>query len=421
MKSSIIISSLALALPAFAAPVTTSATPIATPQNQCQVDYNNCLAIGTPEVMCSCDMTACLGEDAARIREWCASKTSGLTSGTATATATATPSATASGCVAKDNACRASDPVTGLSANQAQCSADNAACQGTCYDAYNTCRTSRPNGLSANMAQCASEYAGCLGQNPFSEDGSLTIKPSIVARAFATPAPSNCVTKDNACRASDPVTGLSANQAFCSSEDAACKGACEESYNACRVAPDANMSYCASLYAGCLGTNPFEKRAAPTSAFAGLAIRSGSGIQYASVNAAGSQFWLQKDTATYCPEISGLVCPNTTTTQFLGGENTLALDTTVPGGQQVYVAADGRLSFTVAHSASTGEGASVTGFSIAQEGQHVQFNGDDFLACPVDDAYAVFAAAAVKDAAEDCVGFAFRVAESSAPAAWQYS
>ncbi|KAI5206747.1 hypothetical protein E4T39_02271 [Aureobasidium subglaciale] len=416
MKTSVIFSSLALALPAFAAPVTTSAAPIATPQNQCQVDYNNCLAIGTPEVMCSCDMTACFGEDAARLREWCASKTSGLTSGTATATATATPSATASGCVAKDNECRASDPVTGLSANQAQCSADNAACQGDCYDAYNKCR-SAPD---ANMSTCASKYAGCLGQNPFDESGSLTIKP-IVARAAATPAPSNCVAKDNACRQSDPVTGQPANQAFCSSENAACKGACEESYDACRGAPDANMSYCASLYAGCLGTNPFEKRAAPTGAFGGVAIHSGSEIQYASVNAAGSQFWLQKDTATFCPEISGLVCPNTTATQFLGGDNTLSLDTTVPGGQQVYVAADGRLSFTVAHSASTGEGSSVTGFSLAQEGQHIQFNGSDFLACPVDDAYAVFAAAAVKDAAEDCVGFAFRVAESTGPAAWQYS
>ncbi|KAG9847131.1 hypothetical protein KCU77_g8373, partial [Aureobasidium melanogenum] len=53
MKTSMILSSLALALPAFAAPVTSS-------------------------------------------------------------------SPAASGCVAKDNACRASDPVTGLSANQAQ-------------------------------------------------------------------------------------------------------------------------------------------------------------------------------------------------------------------------------------------------------------------------------------------------------------
>ncbi|KAI5247610.1 hypothetical protein E4T43_01963 [Aureobasidium subglaciale] len=78
------------------------------------------------------------------------------------------PSATASGCVAKYNSCRTTR-VNGLSANQAQCAADNAACQGACYTAYNTCRTTRVNGLSANQAQCASEYAGCLGENPFTE------------------------------------------------------------------------------------------------------------------------------------------------------------------------------------------------------------------------------------------------------------
>jgi hypothetical protein len=332
MKSSIIISSLALALPAFAAPAaTTSAKPIATPQNQCQVDYNNCLAIGTPEVMCSCDMTACFGEDAARIREWCASKTSTLTSGTATATATAAPSATATDCVAKDNACRASDPVTGLSANQAQCSADNAACKGACEESYNTCRTTRgSDGLSANQAQCASEYAGCLGENPF------------------------------------------------------------------------------------------DKRSAPAGAFGGVAIHSGSEIQYASINAAESKFFLLKDSSVYCPNISGLACPNTTSTQFIGGDNTLSLETIVPGGQQVFVAVDGSLSFTAPHSAYTGPDAMSTGFSIAQEGEHVQFQGEDWLACPIDGHYAIYAAAIAKDASA-CTGFAFRVADSELPAAWEYS
>jgi hypothetical protein len=416
MKTSIILSSLALALPAFAAPAaTTSAKPIATPQNQCQVDYNNCLAIGTPEVMCSCDMTACFGEDAARIREWCASKTSTLTSGHATATAA--PQPTATGCVAKDNVCRTTRGADGLSANQAQCSADNAACQGTCYNEYNTCRTTRgADGLSANQAQCAADYAGCLGENPFSDDGSLKYKP-ITARSEET---SGCVAKDNACRASDPVTGLSANQAQCSADNAACKGACEESYNQCRVAPDANMSYCASLYASCLGENPFSKRSAPSSAFGGLAIHSGSEIQYASINAAESKFFLLKESSVYCPNISGLVCPNTTTTQFLGGDNTLSLDTIVPGGQQVFVAVDGSLSFTKPHSAYTGPDASSTGFSVDEEAQHVQFRGEDWLACPIDGHYAIYAAAIAKDASA-CTGFAFRVAESNAPAAWEYS
>jgi len=84
----------------------------------------------------------------------------------------------ATGCVAKDNACRTSDPVTGLSANQAQCSSENAQCQGDCYAAYNTCRTTRgPDSLSANRAQCVSDYAACIGENPIASSGGLTVLP----------------------------------------------------------------------------------------------------------------------------------------------------------------------------------------------------------------------------------------------------
>ncbi|QIW95146.1 hypothetical protein AMS68_000664 [Peltaster fructicola] len=40
--------------------------------------------------------------------------------------------------------------------------------QGTNCDAqYDTCRTTPVQGLSANQAQCAAEYAACLGYNPF--------------------------------------------------------------------------------------------------------------------------------------------------------------------------------------------------------------------------------------------------------------
>lgn len=250
--------------------------------------------------------------------------------------------------------------------------------------------------------------------------------------AFAAPVTSSssstasgCVAKDNACRASDPVTGLSANQAQCSAENAACKGACEDAYNTCRTTrgPDglsANMAQCASDYASCLGENPFEKRSAPASAFGGVAVHSGSDFQYAPINAAGSKFWLLKDTVTYCPDVVGSACPNTTFTQFTGGDNTLRLDTVVPGGQQVYVAVDGSLTFTAPHSAYTGTGSFVEGFSIAQNGEHIQFKGGDWLACPIDGHYGIYAAA-VTEYASACTGFAFRIANSTAPAAWEYS
>ncbi|KAH0278253.1 hypothetical protein KCU81_g9373, partial [Aureobasidium melanogenum] len=244
--------------------------------------------------------------------------------------------------------------------------------------------------------------------------------------ASSSPAASGCVAKDNACRASDPVTGLSANQAQCSADNAACKGACEDAYNTCRTTrgPDglsANMAQCAADYAACLGENPFDKRSAPSGAFGGVAIHSGSNIQYASVNANGGKFWLLKDSKTYCPDVVGSACPNTTSTQFVGGDNTLSLDTIVPGGQQVYVAVDGTLRFTAPHSASTGAaGSMVEGFSVAQNGEHIQFQGDDWLACPGDGDYAIYAAAIAKDASA-CTGFAFRIADSNTPAAWEYN
>lgn len=78
----------------------------------------------------------------------------------------------ATGCVAKYNTCRTT-PVDGLSANQAQCAAENAQCQGDCYAAYNTCRTTPVDGLSANQAACAGAYASCLGENPVASTGGI--------------------------------------------------------------------------------------------------------------------------------------------------------------------------------------------------------------------------------------------------------
>lgn len=53
-------------------------------QDPCQDAYKACVAAGTPEVACSCTLTACLGEDNARNREWCASATASLSQPTPT-------------------------------------------------------------------------------------------------------------------------------------------------------------------------------------------------------------------------------------------------------------------------------------------------------------------------------------------------
>ncbi|KAF5011293.1 hypothetical protein FDECE_2593 [Fusarium decemcellulare] len=54
-----------------------SAAPLA-PRDDCQDAYKACVAAGTPEVACACTLTACVGEDNARNREYCASATASL-------------------------------------------------------------------------------------------------------------------------------------------------------------------------------------------------------------------------------------------------------------------------------------------------------------------------------------------------------
>ncbi|KLO88724.1 uncharacterized protein LW93_4535 [Fusarium fujikuroi] len=67
---------LTVASAATAAPLYTS--------DDCQDAYKSCVAAGTPEVACSCTLTACVGEDSARIREWCSSATASLVEPTKT-------------------------------------------------------------------------------------------------------------------------------------------------------------------------------------------------------------------------------------------------------------------------------------------------------------------------------------------------
>jgi hypothetical protein len=66
-----------------------------------------------------------------------------------------------------------------------------------------------------------------------------------------------------------------------------------------------------------------------------MSVRSGSSLQYATINAADSKFWIGKSTETYCPTgIEGLDCSrlnsNTTQLQFYG--DGLSMYTNVPGG-----------------------------------------------------------------------------------------
>ncbi|TGO29273.1 hypothetical protein BPAE_0017g00810 [Botrytis paeoniae] len=173
------------------------------------------------------------------------------------------------------------------------------ACSDTCNTEYNTCRSAP----GANRSTCASNYASCLGYSPYDSNGSLvtptacsssvasTTASSATTSATADACVSQCNASYNSCR-----TGPNANQATCASEYSTCLGylpydssgslvtptacssvasstttqaassatadacvsKCNNSYNSCRSAPDANMSTCASEYATCLGYSPFD-------------------------------------------------------------------------------------------------------------------------------------------------------------------
>lgn len=174
--------------------------------------------------------------------------------------------------------------------------------------------------------------------------------------------------------------------------------------------------------------------------FGGLALRSASPIHLSPINANGLEFWIGKNTTTYCPEDSAAAdaCPtansNSTIFTYLNGQGTLGLNTIVPGGQQVYVTEGdeatgqlaGELKFTQAHSASTSGPALYDGFAIAYDAK-LQFEGKDWYACPVDDfntGYGIWAVSRLEgsNAGEGCLGFTFHVNQvaDDYPAAWQY-
>lgn len=71
--------------------------------------------------------------------------------------------------------------------------------------------------------------------------------------------------------------------------------------------------------------------------FAGLAARSASPIHFGSINANSGKFWIGKPTSSYCPSSVVEDCETAypgNVTVFAGGDNTLGLDVSVPGGQQ---------------------------------------------------------------------------------------
>ncbi|KAI1102223.1 hypothetical protein F4804DRAFT_275799 [Jackrogersella minutella] len=149
------------------------------------------------------------------------------------------------------------------------------------------------------------------------------------------------------------------------------------------------------------------------------------------INASGGKFFINRNTTAACPDdVENLDCSTYpgSKTVFTGGNDTIFLDVGVPGGQQVYVAEDGSLSYTVAHSADLPDGAVATGFVRERSesfGAPVTLaNGNQTWAiCPVSEGeprertYQVY----VGTATEDCLYTGVRTYTSTGPDAWEYA
>lgn len=172
--------------------------------------------------------------------------------------------------------------------------------------------------------------------------------------------------------------------------------------------------------------------------FGGLALATGTEIHFSPLAANGLAFYIGKNTTTYCPEdtVANCAASNTNETIFsyFNGGGGVSLDTTVPGGQQVYVTEGdetsgqlaGQLKFTQAHSTVTSGPALYDGFTTAYDGIF-QFEGKDWFACEIDEfgsGYGIWSVArlAGSNAGEACIAFTWKVVQvdDTTPTAWQY-
>ncbi|KAJ6261032.1 hypothetical protein Dda_3697 [Drechslerella dactyloides] len=166
-----------------------------------------------------------------------------------------------------------------------------------------------------------------------------------------------------------------------------------------------------------------------------MAIRSASPIHYGQVNASGQKFFIGVEPSAYCPvpPVPAGACPSGKYTSMVG-DSSLSLNVMVPGGQRIYIDADGSLSYTQAHSAFMPPGAVTDGFTIGpvQENtlRHISHSKGGFYACPAkkDQApWKIFVgqptdAAAPSGSASDCLPFSATAVEFKTEqfGAWQY-
>ncbi|KAI8632779.1 hypothetical protein F5Y19DRAFT_471949 [Xylariaceae sp. FL1651] len=138
------------------------------------------------------------------------------------------------------------------------------------------------------------------------------------------------------------------------------------------------------------------------------------------INASGGKFYINRNASTYCPEgVTNLDC------SLFNGTQTI-LD--IGDNSDIYVAPDGSLSFTQAHSAYIPENSTINGFSRKQSAAfgapiYLYNAGKNWYLCPVTDGaptertYQVFLA---QGSLEGCVTTEVRTYTPNAGSVWQY-
>ncbi|KAI1809012.1 hypothetical protein GGS20DRAFT_468080 [Poronia punctata] len=152
------------------------------------------------------------------------------------------------------------------------------------------------------------------------------------------------------------------------------------------------------------------------------------------LNARGGKFYVNEDGNPYCPDgVASLDCSQFNgreTNLVVGGDTgTASLDVTVPGGQQVYLAPDGSLSFTQAHSAYIPEGSTISGFyldTIDGEGPSPFLFNDDrtWYLCPVGDGslpQIPYQVVASEEPLEECVRVEIKTYTPEGGPVWQFN
>ena len=165
------------------------------------------------------------------------------------------------------------------------------------------------------------------------------------------------------------------------------------------------------------------------------------------IQANGLVFRIGGDPATYCPldiedcplgietdwTCSSDICNLVRTSSFSISSSAVIFllafaditqNVEVPGGQQIYVAPNGAVSFTQAHSGLAPTGSIFAGFSVEDDGG-LTFAGGDFLSCPPVDQtqnYQLYAAA-IATPSDDCISIRLLTAATTTDdfGAWQYT